>query len=367
MSVLTSACRASSLASTIGSVIRSLTACSSHSSLPFWSAYLMLISPESQEHESTHLYIASYYSRPRAVGQPASMIGGEQAGAARVADSMRGWQTSSSTPAGTVVNPAAGRTRRLHDLDALRGFAMLLGIALHTALGFLPGLWPVEDSTATWEGPYDDILFVIHGFRMPVFFLMSGFFTAMLWRRRGLGSLLRHRFRRVLLPLGDRADHGRPAHQLAERAGVSRRDRSGRRRRHLRPGVRGRRGGGRSPAGRGRQVRGRHAGRAGWMDPPPRGGLHGQPRDGGGVARAGRRPRAHSPRRRRTRPRWGLRSTSATSRWPISWSRPGEGIRFPAGGAGPIFRAGERGPDTTTGTPTSAPGRRCITSGSCGR
>ena len=106
-----------------------------------------------------------------------------------------------SAPVGAVENPAAGRSRRLHDLDALRGFAMLLGIALHTALGFLPGLWPVEDSTATWEGPYDDILFVIHGFRMPVFFLMSGFFTAMLWRRRGLGSLLRHRFRRVLLPL----------------------------------------------------------------------------------------------------------------------------------------------------------------------
>ena len=36
---------------------------------------------------------------------------------------------------------------------------------------------------------------------MPVFFLMSGFFTAMLWRQRGLQALVTHRARRVLLPL----------------------------------------------------------------------------------------------------------------------------------------------------------------------
>ena len=36
---------------------------------------------------------------------------------------------------------------------------------------------------------------------MPVFFLMSGFFTAMLWRQRGLQALVAHRARRVLLPL----------------------------------------------------------------------------------------------------------------------------------------------------------------------
>ena len=35
---------------------------------------------------------------------------------------------------------------------------------------------------------------------MPVFFVMSGFFTAMLWRRRGLGSILKQRFLRVFLP-----------------------------------------------------------------------------------------------------------------------------------------------------------------------
>lgn len=87
---------------------------------------------------------------------------------------------------------------RRHDLDALRAVAMLLGIVLHASLSFCNVPWPVED---TQRNDGLGIVFaLIHGFRMPVFFVMSGFFTAMLWRKRGLASLLRHRFRRILLP-----------------------------------------------------------------------------------------------------------------------------------------------------------------------
>ncbi len=93
---------------------------------------------------------------------------------------------------------AAGRR---HDLDALRGFAMLLGIGLHVALSFFPNIWPVQDQTSTLDGPYDELFHAVHGFRMPLFFLLSGFFTTMLWRRRGLRALLWHRFRRIVLPL----------------------------------------------------------------------------------------------------------------------------------------------------------------------
>ena len=78
---------------------------------------------------------------------------------------------------------------------------MLLGIGLHASLSFFPAPWWVQDRTAGLEGPYDEFLWAVHGFRMQVFFLMSGFFTAMLWRRRGLGPLLSHRLRRVALPL----------------------------------------------------------------------------------------------------------------------------------------------------------------------
>lgn len=78
---------------------------------------------------------------------------------------------------------------------------MLLGVGLHASLSFFPSFWTVQDSTSDIDGPFDELLWAIHGFRMPVFFLLSGFFTAMLWRRRGLGRLMGHRLRRIALPL----------------------------------------------------------------------------------------------------------------------------------------------------------------------
>lgn len=78
---------------------------------------------------------------------------------------------------------------------------MLLGIVLHSALAFMPGAWLVADSRADYELLIDEIQHAIHGFRMPLFFLISGFFTTMLWRRRGVVALARHRALRVLLPL----------------------------------------------------------------------------------------------------------------------------------------------------------------------
>ena len=78
---------------------------------------------------------------------------------------------------------------------------MLLGVGLHASLAFFPSFWPAQDSTSDLDGPFDEFLWAVHGFRMPVFFLLSGFFTAMLWRRRGLGRLMWHRVCRIALPL----------------------------------------------------------------------------------------------------------------------------------------------------------------------
>ena len=89
--------------------------------------------------------------------------------------------------------------KRLHHLDALRSFAMLLGIVLHASLSFIPFPWPVQDSEQNTSLYL--VFYAIHGFRMPLFFLLSGFFTAMLWRKRGVLSLAKHRVKRVLLPL----------------------------------------------------------------------------------------------------------------------------------------------------------------------
>ena len=102
----------------------------------------------------------------------------------------------------TKAEQTTGSMARRHDLDALRAFAMLLGIVLHGALAFIPGAWAVTDASVEGEGtPFALLTMAIHGFRMPVFFLMSGFFTAMLLRQRGLQALVRHRARRILLPL----------------------------------------------------------------------------------------------------------------------------------------------------------------------
>jgi hypothetical protein len=89
---------------------------------------------------------------------------------------------------------------RRHDLDALRAVAMLLGIALHAALAYAVAVpWIIKDSNTH---PFFNHLFsAVHGFRMPLFFMISGFFTAMLWRKRGLAALLRHRTKRILLPM----------------------------------------------------------------------------------------------------------------------------------------------------------------------
>lgn len=88
---------------------------------------------------------------------------------------------------------------RRHDLDALRALAMLLGIALHAALAYVGAGWVVSDERASKT--LGHLIPAIHGFRMPLFFLLSGFFTAMLWQRRGLTGLLTQRSRRILLPL----------------------------------------------------------------------------------------------------------------------------------------------------------------------
>lgn len=97
-----------------------------------------------------------------------------------------------------LASPMSSPPRR-HDLDALRAFAMLLGIALHAALSFIPGIWPVSDRYHN-DG-FGLAVSATHGFRMALFFLLSGYFTAMLWRRRGLHALIHHRVKRILLPL----------------------------------------------------------------------------------------------------------------------------------------------------------------------
>ena len=88
---------------------------------------------------------------------------------------------------------------RRHDLDSLRAFAMLIGVALHAALAFAPIPWlAMNRETSPMLLPFFE---VIHGFRLPLFFLMSGFFSGMLLQRRGAAGFMNHRWKRIGLPL----------------------------------------------------------------------------------------------------------------------------------------------------------------------
>lgn len=104
-------------------------------------------------------------------------------------------------PARTEVQPSAAAPAepRRHDLDALRAIAMALGLVLHGVLSLVDLPWPVQDEQKSEA--LGALFFFIHGFRMPVFFLLSGYFTVLLWQRRGLGRLLVNRLQRIVLPL----------------------------------------------------------------------------------------------------------------------------------------------------------------------
>lgn len=98
----------------------------------------------------------------------------------------------------TVKTTGIQNQDRRHDLDALRAFAMFLGIGLHTSLSFISVPWPVQDITQ--PKIFIFLMLLIHGFRMPLFFILSGFFTMMILRKKNIKSLLWQRTLRILIP-----------------------------------------------------------------------------------------------------------------------------------------------------------------------
>lgn len=98
-------------------------------------------------------------------------------------------------------NPPAS-AERVHAFDHLRALAMLLGVLFHASLAYSPimhGIWPTADvghSTVV-----DVLAWFAHLFRMPVFFVVAGFFVAVMVQKHGLGGMLGRRVKRVLLPL----------------------------------------------------------------------------------------------------------------------------------------------------------------------
>jgi peptidoglycan/LPS O-acetylase OafA/YrhL len=89
---------------------------------------------------------------------------------------------------------------RFHALDAVRGGALLLGVFLHATMSYLPGpqLWVVMDTSRSTG--LSVLFYVLHMFRMTVFFLLAGFFARMLLERRGVGGFIANRAKRIAVP-----------------------------------------------------------------------------------------------------------------------------------------------------------------------
>ncbi|TAL29825.1 MAG: hypothetical protein EPN98_18700 [Phenylobacterium sp.] len=101
-----------------------------------------------------------------------------------------------------MATDTASGAERLHALDAVRGFALVLGIFFHATMSFLPSegpTWMISDPQRST--PFAVAFFTLHIFRMTTFFVIAGFFARMLFHRRGLAGFARDRGKRIALPL----------------------------------------------------------------------------------------------------------------------------------------------------------------------
>lgn len=95
---------------------------------------------------------------------------------------------------------ATSQDNRLDYLDAIRAFALILGIIFHASLSFMSVHigWAVTDvSTGSAVSMFT---LVSHSFRMALFFLVAGFFSHMTFHGKGAHAFLVSRFVRIGVP-----------------------------------------------------------------------------------------------------------------------------------------------------------------------
>ncbi len=106
------------------------------------------------------------------------------------------------TPTAVAADALIPTAGRYHSLDALRASALILGVFLHAAVSYIPGpgiVWAAQDRSTHWL--FGVAVFVVHSFRLEVFFLLAGFLAHLMHERRGLGGFAGNRLMRVLVPL----------------------------------------------------------------------------------------------------------------------------------------------------------------------
>lgn len=89
--------------------------------------------------------------------------------------------------------------QREYFLDSIRAWLMLLGIPFHISLIYSSHMWHVNSTYPSWWLTlFNDF---IHAFRMQVFFVISGYFSYMLYLRYPLKRWWKVRVERVGIPM----------------------------------------------------------------------------------------------------------------------------------------------------------------------
>ncbi len=94
---------------------------------------------------------------------------------------------------------SSAKPEREYFLDSIRAYLMLLGVPFHVSLIYSMQRWSVNSQDASlWLTVFNDF---IHSFRMQVFFVISGYFSYMLYLRYQPQRWLKVRIERVGIPL----------------------------------------------------------------------------------------------------------------------------------------------------------------------
>lgn len=90
---------------------------------------------------------------------------------------------------------------RYHYMDNLRALALVAGVLFHVGFAFnviTAGVWPAANAQTSITFDYWTVF--LHTFRMPLFFLIAGFFAHCLVERRGVRGFVKNRALRIALP-----------------------------------------------------------------------------------------------------------------------------------------------------------------------
>ncbi len=104
-------------------------------------------------------------------------------------------------PSNEGTQSKASGHQRIYALDSLRATMIFLVVLYHCLLSYIVAPsrnWVFKDEMTTFLA--DVVIRFIHVFTLPTFFMLAGFFSAMLYLQRGGGTFLRSRATRIALP-----------------------------------------------------------------------------------------------------------------------------------------------------------------------